>query len=349
MRFQMIATAAIAAGAVALLAACSGSQQSSSAVPGSVTQSQSHHIDYASAMRTGVAPKFFGALHFGHSRVHVSHKLPPGLPRKVFVSDFGTGAVEVLNQQPLWTLLGTITAGMDGPDGITLDSKVNLYVANYAGIYINQYAKPWPSSASTFTYSSGMTDPVGVGVDSSGNVYEADYDDGGGNGYVNEYAQQSNTVVNQCFVGGNAEGVAVDSAGDVFVSYNSATTGTGKIAEYVGGLSGCSETVLGVSLGFAGGLAIDKSGNLLANDQTAPSVDIIDPPYDSVTSTCGSGYADPFHVTINKRNNKVLVADLSNADVQVLEYPSCTNLITLNSANGLSDPAAVVFSLNAVY
>ena len=150
-----------------------------------------------------------------------------------------------------------------------------------------------------------------------------------------------------CSPGGAAEGIAIDSAGDVFVSFNSSAGG--RIAEYVGGLSGCNETILGVTLAFAGGLAIDKSGNLIANDQTNAAVDIIDPPYDSVTSTCGSGYADPFHVTINKRNNKVLVADVSNADVQVLEYPSCTNLITLNSSNGLSDPAAVVFSLNAVY
>ncbi len=297
-------------------------------------------------MRTGVAPKFFGMLRIGHKHGH--GKFPPGLPRKVFVSDFGTGAVEVLNQQPLWTLLGTITAGMNGPDGVSLDSKVNLYVANFGGIYINQYAKPWPSTAAAFTYNSGMLDPVSVNVDSSGNVYEADYNLGG-NGFVNEYAQQTNTVMNTCNPGGAAEDVAIDSAGDVFVSYNSSTTGLGQIAEYVGGLSGCNETVLGVTLGFAGGLSIDKNNNLIANDQTGAAVDIIDPPYTSVTSTCGSGYSDPFHVRINKRNNKVLVADLGNANVQVLDYPSCSNIITLGSSNGLSDPAAAVFSLNAVY
>ncbi len=348
MRIPSLVTAAVAAGTVALLAACSGSQGSTPTFPGSAMQSQSHHVYDASLIRTGVAPKFFGLLRIGHKHGQSHGKYPPGLPRKVFVSDFGTGDVEVLNQQPLWTLLGTITAGMDGPDGVSLDNRVNLYVANYAGIYINQYAKPWPSSVAAFTYSSGMTDPIGVNVDSSGNVYEADYDDGLGNGYVNEYAQQTNTVMNTCSPGGSAEDVAIDSSGDVFVSYNTISSGA-RIAEYVGGLSGCSETVLPITLGFAGGLAVDKHGNLIVNDQTAPAVDIIAPPYTSITGTCGTGYSDPFHVRINKRNNKVLVADIGNANVQVLDYPSCSNIITLGSGNGLSDPAAAVFSLNAVY
>jgi len=346
MQITSALTATVAAGAVALLAGCSGSQGSSPTVPGSVGPSQVHQQAHMDLVRSGVAPSFWGDLRFGRSKAHHG-KVPPGLPRKVFVSDFGTGAVEILNQQPLWTYLTSITSGLSGPDGDTLDNNVNLYVANYAGIDIQQYAKPWSSPVNVYTYSAGMADPVDVVVDSSRNVYEADYNLGG-SGFVNEYAQQTNTVMNTCSPGGAVEGVAVDSAGDVFVAYN-ASTGGGKIAEYVGGLSGCNETVLGVSLVFAGGMAIDRNGNLIVCDQLAPAVDVIDPPYTSISGTLGSGYTDPFHVTINKRNNKVLVADVGAANVQVLDYPSGSNIITLNSSNGLSDPASAVFSLNAVY
>jgi len=249
------------------------------------------------------------------------------------VSDFGSGSVELLNST--YGLSGTITNGMNGPDGDWYDSNGNLFVANYAGVTLQEYAPG--SSTPMFTYSSGLDDPIDVTTDTLGNVYAADYGFGGNAGFVAEYAQGSNVVSNQCFPGGAAEGVAVDATGDVFVSYNAGSYG--KIVEYVGGLAGCSGTVLPVTLGYAGGLRIDQNGNLVACDQFV-GVDIIPAPYSYVLSTI-PGASDSFHVALNDAQNLLFIADPGQGVVIVDNYPSGSSVTTLNGNNGLSDPAGV--------
>jgi hypothetical protein len=256
-----------------------------------------------------------------------------GVPKELAVSDFGTNAVEILNSS--YALTSTITNGITSADGDALDSKGNLYVANYEGPNVVEYAKGGTSPS--FTYSTGLIDPADVTTDSKDNVYVADYGDGSPSS-VFEYAQGSNTLLNQCSPGGPVEGVVVDPKGDVFVSYEN-SSGVGGIAEYKGGLSGCKETVLSPTVEFPGGLALDKQGNLLDCDQDV-GVDIIPPPYTSISSTI-TGFADTFHIALNKKSSLLYVADPGNADVAVVSYPSGTLLTTLGSANGLSDPAGV--------
>ena len=335
---QALFGAAAAAAAIALLSACSGSgTQGTGATIPSTGASQSHMRSDVSRM--GISPKYYGL-----ARIMQLRDARPDKKKKVkalYVDDFGYNAVEILNSKT-WKNTGSISNGIDGPDGNWVDTKGNLYVANYAGINITEY-KPGGSSPS-YTYSSGMSDPVAVSTDSKGNVYEGDYL----GGYVGEYAQGSNTQTAECSPGGYVEGVAVDKSGNVFVAYLSTTTDTGKIAEYKGGLKGCSATVLGVSLEYPGGMVMDKKGNLVVCDQDAEAVDVIAPPYSSVTGTLGSGYSDPFHVTVNKKNNQAYVANYGGSDVFVLKYPSGSSIATLNSANGLSSPAAAVNSSNYV-
>jgi DNA-binding beta-propeller fold protein YncE len=332
-----LVTAAAASAAVALLAACSGtgSQGSVSTLPASGA-SQSHML--SDAARSGVAPKYFALL-----RPLAHHRGIPDKKNKgdLFVSDFGLNAVEELANTS-WSNVGAITTGTNGPDGEFVEGR-NLYVANYAGVDIGEYNS---ASVETFTYSAGMADPVDVTVDKHGNVFEADYDYPNTNGFVNEYAQGTNTVIATCYPGGPVEGVAVDKHGNVFADYN--LSSSAQIVEYAGGLSGCHGTVLPITLGFAGGMALDKHGDLVVCDQTAPAVDVIAPPYTSITGTLGSGYEDPFHVTINKKNKQAYVTDLGALTVDVLAYPSGTSIATLGSANGLYEPAAAVDSANYV-
>jgi hypothetical protein len=266
------------------------------------------------------------------------HKAEKDLFVSDFVSDYDTGAVEILANET-WTNTGSITSGISGPDGNWVDKKGNLYVANYEGLDITEYAKG--SSSPSYTYS-GVEDPIVVTTDSSQNVYEGDYK---GN-YVSEFAQGSNTILAQCSPGGAVEGVAVDKSGDVFVAYENPTSYVGKVAEYTGGLSGCSETVFGFSVGFPGSMVLDKKGNLVLCDQDLGTVDIIAPPYSSITSTLGSGYSDPFRVTINKKNKVAYVVNFHGNDVFVLSYPAGSVLATLDSSHGLSEPASAVDSQN---
>lgn len=294
--------------------------------------------------RSGIAPEF---LNVQHSHAAVNHRVSPANSSKMdlYVDDTGTNAVDILNY-PSWSYCCDITASVDGPDGNWVDKKGNLYVANYAGPYITEYSK---THALIETYSAGVADSVNVSTDKHGNVYEADYNYTVTNGgYVNEYAQGSNSVIATCSPGGNVEGVAIDKQGDVFVDYENLTSFVGYITEYAHGLTGCNGTVLGVTLGYAGGMVLDKNGNIVVCDQTNSAVDIIDPPYNSVTATLGSGYTDPLHVTINKKGNEAYVADAGTGYVYVMPYPAGTPITTLNSSNGITFAYGAVDGKNYV-
>ncbi|HZY95948.1 MAG TPA: hypothetical protein VFE35_02475 [Candidatus Cybelea sp.] len=345
MRIATLSAATIG-GALILLTACSsGSQGSTSVVPGSGMSMTRHSI--SELVKTGIAPKFFPLLRF-----HRTHGHPAlGGPRHILVNDAGAGNVSVIDNDVTWANDGQITTGIAGPDGNFVDAQHNFYEADYVNLVINEFAHAgnteWIGSSPSFVYSSGLTDPIGVAADTSGNVYAANWNFGA-NGAVVEFAQASNTPINTCSLTGGAQGVAIDKAGDVFVDEN--TSGAGSVIEYVGGLSGCSGTPLSISgLGDLGGMAIDKTGNLIICDQTNAKVDIVAPPYTSITGTLGSGYIAPFHVSINKTNKVAYVADDAAAVVDILSYPSGSLIFQLGSAEGLVDPYAAVYGANAVY
>ncbi len=258
--------------------------------------------------------------------------------KDLFVSDFGTGAVQLLKNGS-YAPDRTITAGVDGPFGNWLDKQGNFYLADFAGGYITEYA---PKRTSVkFTYLDN--DAISVSTDSMGNVYEADR-----GGYVNEYPQGSNSAVNTCLQGASeTEGVAIDKSGNVFVDYENLNADGAHIAEYRGGLNGCNGTVLGVTLKSAGGMVLDKNDDLVVCDEKARSVYVIAPPYNSITRTLGSPYfSDPLHVTLSKDNATAFVAD--RAAVYVFNYNTGSVTATLGSANGLSEPNSAVDAPNYV-
>ena len=298
------------------LAGCaSGPTGTPGALPANAPQAQTHFDFRREVFGSGLDPMA---------------DTPPG---DVAVSDF-EGAVEVLNSS--YHVEQTITNGLRGNDGDWYDANENLYVANYAGVNVQEYKHD--ATSPSFTYSSGLGDPVRVSTDAAGNVYVADF----GGDYASvivEYPQKRNTPIHVCSTGLANAGIAIDKAGDVFVSgINSKFVG--NIMEYAGGLSGCHGKTLRPVLSTAGALTIDKQGALIAADQNG-AVDIIKKPYTSVNGTCGSGYYDPYSVALNRAQNLLFVADPGNGNVQVLNYPACTLNKTLGSANGLYEPLGV--------
>lgn len=329
-------TAAAATAAVALLSACSSgaSQGPISTLPGPEA-SRSGHVALSpigAAIDVSLRPS---------TEKRRGGVLPAAGLKDLYVADQGTYGVDILKNNS-WTYTGEIPDS--GPDGDWVDKHGNIYVANYANADITEYSK---KGSPIFTYSSDVDDPVNVSVDSHANVYDADFN---GN-YVNEYAQESNTVLATCAPGGYVEGVAIDKRGDVFVDYliyYSSSSYYGLIAEYKGGLSGCSETVLGVNLGWPGGMVLDKHNDLVICDQTAETVDVIAPPYNSVTKTLASGFDDSFHVTLNTKNDQAYVTELADGEVDVLSYPAGTLEANLGSSNGIVSAAGAVDGQNFI-
>jgi hypothetical protein len=297
---------------IALLTACAGNGSTPATMtPSSQMQSSSAH-NYSAAL--------LQSLKFPHSII----------PRDLYVGDLNTNAVDVLRNKT-YREVGAITSGVDSPVGLFLDTRGNLYVANQFGGDVSEYA-PGNMGAPNFIYNSAMGIPGGVTVDRHGNVYEADY----GNGLVNEYFQGSNVAVSACSTPGGAAGVAVDTAGDVFVTYQQ--NGVYTLAEFVGGLRGCRLTVLQTLGSTGGGLALDANGKLLEADGNA--VVVIPPPYTGISGTIGSGFSGAATVNLNRKNTLAFVADYSNITVTVINYPGGTNQTVLSNGFGL--PFSVV-------
>lgn len=267
-----------------------------------------------------------------------AHRAQPGaILHSLYVSD---GDIQVLRYRT-WANLGTITNGIVTPLLLWVGTNGNLYVANHDGSDITEYD---PSGNLVFTYNAGMFLPAGVTTDGVGNIYEGDYA-----GIVNEYAEGANTVIGHCSVGGAILGVAVDKHGNVFVDYEAGGS-FGSILEFRHGLTGshCIKTIFPVTLGSFGGIAFDSKDNLVVADSGSGAVDVIAPPYISITGTLGSGYVKPIDVTLNRGRTRAYVSDEGSGSVQVVTYPGGMPIATIGSTYGISFPVSAVDSDNYV-
>lgn len=281
-----------------------------------------------------------GATHRGAPTLRVK---PDGsYKRALYVLNAAANTVQVLTNK-YYRQLGAITNGISDPQAMTVDGKGNLYVTNqnYPSSYIAKYA-PGATSPS-FTYNEPLF-PNGLAVDRHGNLFVAD-----DNGYVYQYAQGIQNPIASCLVGNGAFGVAVDANGNVFMSAWRFDNGPAVI-ELVGGLSGCNVTVL-MYLSVppnepAPSLAIDANDNLLLPWEN--TVDVIDPPYSTVTTTIGN-CSGTCGVSLNKKNTLLFLSDSGTNKVVVINYDTRTVIRDIGLQNGISQANGVVDAPNALY
>jgi DNA-binding beta-propeller fold protein YncE len=184
-----------------------------------------------------------------------------------------------------------------------------------------------------------------VTTDKAGNVYVAGVD-------VSEYPQGVNSAFSCEVPNAAPRSIAVDKDGDVFVGAF-LSNARGKIVEYVHGLadSQCSATRLPIKFSSVpAGIAFDKNGNLLVTDPQSGGgdIDVIAPPYTSITGRINSRGPWPLAVALNRANTRLYVTDSSLNVVQVLSYPSGAPLTTLDDAQDLAQPTSAVDSANFV-
>jgi DNA-binding beta-propeller fold protein YncE len=301
----------------------------------------------SSVTQSGVAglPAADGATQF---RQEAGRPQLIGILSSLLVDDESKNAVEVFRDRT-WSNLGAITKGIDLPFGNWVDRNGSLYVANVRSHEITEYDS---DGKLIFRYSTRDASPSDVTTDGSGNVYAAATESASSEytGYVIEYGQGSNDILEACRLSGQVVGVARDKRGDVFATYiEYSDHGPSKVVEYPRGLidSGCNGTVLPIAFDTADGIAVDREENLVVCDEGAPAVDIIAPPYTKVTGTLGSGWAGPMFVTINRTGTQAYVVD-AESQVRILTYPNGSNVATLGSANGLVSPVSAVDTKNYV-
>lgn len=328
----------VAAGiAVAALAGCAGGGQpagsSTVAMPATI------HTNARSFVSASGVDLRYASAAVGTARLGLPTAAGANVVKKVFVTDGGT-SVQIIKKRG-WVNIGSITNGLNGSDGAWVDASGNLYVANYNAGNVTEYAPGGTSPSCTY---SGIADPVNVTTDASGNVFVADFNHLNNPGYIDEFAQCSNTMSKQYSVNSGPEGVAVDAKGDIFVAFFNASF-NGGFEEFVKGSS--TPTPLSATVGSPAGLVIDKSGNLIADDQTG-SIALIAPPYASA-KTLVSGLSDPFHDSLTKKEALLLNANSGTTTVTVYKYPSGTLLTTLGASNGLKSVEGVAFSPDAVF
>ena len=257
----------------------------------------------------------------------------------VYVADINANDVAIFSDRH-YKSRGIISNGINEPVGEWIDKKGNLYVANVGSAQVEEYGPRDKSPKAT--YSAGLYEPIREGVDAKGNVYVADYNLGSNFSYVNEYAQGVNSVKQEFVTNGNAEDVAIDGSGDLFVDVVDTRTGAGGIQEFPAGST--KGQMLGVSFGWPAAMAMDNQGNLLVCDTTAEVVDVIPPPYSSVAGTVGK-FTHPYNLALNASAKSLYVVDIApgsdTAVVDIVSYPSGKLLKRLGTKNGLSFPYGV--------
>jgi sugar lactone lactonase YvrE len=225
----------------------------------------------------------------------------------VYVANSGNNSITVTaitsgggDEAPRASIAGSNT-GLSQPNGIALDSKGKIYVANSdanaagAPPSITVYAanpsatdslgNPSPTlneaPLATITGSNtGLAEPTGVAVDAAGRIYVTNAVGGAGNGSITVYAANPSGTLNEAplatiygiFIGlNNPSGVALDASGKIYVA-NNALAGSGgipSITVYAANPSGTLveaplATIAGGATGLAGAdnLGLDASGKI---------------------------------------------------------------------------------------
>jgi|HubBroStandDraft_6_1064221.scaffolds.fasta_scaffold23545_4 hypothetical protein len=239
-----------------------------------------------------------------------------------------------------YQVIQTLLYGLIQPFSVWFDNKENVYVANInRGGCNGVYEFPPEGSAPIFEYTGESCAPFDVKTDKNQNVYVAN---NWGNAVI-EYAQQNNTPIEYCNPLPSPSAVAIDSSnGNVFVAYYN----TAPIAEFAGGLSGCSYTNLSPfgSLGWISsitGMLVDQKGNLVAVDGSHATVDIIPPPYTKIKAYIGRGvFKTPNQIALNERQDLLFVADNGLGKVFLVKYPSGKIMHKSISSPGVTSVAA---------
>lgn len=259
-------------------------------------------------------------------------------------------------------------ATFNSPAGVALDSKGNLYVADFGN---NEIREITPAGVvTTFAGANGTTfnGPAGVAVDSAGNVYVADENN-------NEIEMITPAGVVSVFAGsttaGNAngtgtgakfnapKGIAIDSSGNLWVAdsgndnIREITVPGAVVTTYAGTGSAGNANGNGTSASFNNpvGLAVDSSGDLYVADFGNNEIRKIDST-DAVTTfvPASAGLSGPYGVALDSGGN-LYVTDSAHYEIRMVTPNAVVTTIAggnLGLTNGTGAAAEFNFPFGIV-
>ncbi len=230
----------------------------------------------------------------------------------------------------------TLGGGFSVPEGITVDSSGNIYLADAGNNAVKKIPPGCVSSSCVTTLGGGFANPTTVALDGIGNLYVADT--------VNRAVKMipPGCASSSCVttLGGgftSPGGVAVDGSGNIYVS----DTGNNAIYRMPSGCASnsCVTTVVGETQ--PAGLAVDGNGNIYAGLVSGAVLEI---PQGCTSSSCvitlGGGFTSPRIVTIDAAGS-VYVADFGKNVVDWM--PSgCASSSCVSTLDGAVAKAAGV-------
>lgn len=215
-------------------------------------------------------------------------------------------------------------AGLNGPDGVAVDTVGNLYVADGGNNRVLELSAG--SSAPTELPFTGLGDPSGVAVDATRTVYVTN----AGNGRVLKLSAGASSTTELPLTGLHGpRGVAVDAAGDLYIAAGN------RVLKLAAGSSNTTEVPF-TGLSNPTGVAVDSSGAVYVADSGNNRV---------LKVAAGSVQTEPF-AGLNKPNGvavdtagSLYVADSGNN--RVLKLAAGASAQTALTSAPLSDPRGV--------
>ena len=251
----------------------------------------------------------------GASAVKAQLNNPQGLAvdslGNLYIADQGNQRIRMVTPEGIIsTVAGTGTAGYSGdnnpaisaklnnPDGVVVDTAGNLYIADTSNLVIRKVAPNGTISTFAGTGASGssgdsgpataatFTSPTGLALDSTGNLYIADATVGevrmvnpqgtisrvAGTGTQGYNGDSKPAISAELY---SPQGLAVDLAGNLYIADKlnfrvRVVSPGGGISTYAGdgipGDSGDGHPATGAELEYPAGVAADSSGNLFICD-----------------------------------------------------------------------------------
>jgi hypothetical protein len=263
-------------------------------------------------------PQARGAIRTG------SDIVPDAGAPKVYVSDLIDSIIYVYTLSNLAQPRKIITNGVMNPQGLAVDSGLQLYVTNQGtanDVTVYPPGKSKPSITYPSQYFSG---PNAVAIGKDGTVYVSN----NFNGTVVEFPPGQQTPSLTITLPGKPsqpagpQGLALDASNNLYVAYNGYFSG-GYVEKYPPGSTNGTDT--GILLSNVGGISVDKSGDIVIVDRGNNVVDVF-PPGSTTPSKTISGFQAPNQLAFLNGFKKFVVTDEGAHQIDVFSYPAGTLL-----------------------